>query len=110
MQNIHNIVTNALEDLKAQEINTLDVGKYTSMSDQLVFATGTSTRHTKAIASNIVLAAKGAQIEILGVEGMETGDWILVDLGQVIVHVMVEEARNYYKLEDLWSLDPASET
>ncbi len=99
------LVRNALEDLKAKDITELDVKDKTGVTDFLFIATGTSSRHVKSLASNVVLEAKKAGVQPLGIEGESDGEWVLVDLGDVIVHVMQPQSREFYDLESLWRLD-----
>ncbi|TAL74084.1 MAG: ribosome silencing factor [Rhodanobacter sp.] len=94
----------ALEELKAKDIREIDVRGRTSIADLLVFASGTSARHVKSIADEVVKYAKRAGMPPLGVEGEESADWVLVDLGDVIVHVMLPRVREFYGLERFWSL------
>lgn len=96
---------NALEELKAEDIIALDVKDKTSITDWIVVATGSSSRHVKSIANNVVVEAKKAGKQPLGIEGENDGEWVLVDLGDVIVHVMQRQVREYYDLESLWSVD-----
>ncbi|HEX4910119.1 MAG TPA: ribosome silencing factor [Permianibacter sp.] len=98
-------VLRELDEMKAREVVALDVRALTSMADFLVICCGTSTRHCKSIAQHVVEQAKTAGVMPLGVEGEQGGEWILVDLGDVIVHVMLREARDYYQLEKLWDPD-----
>ena len=100
---LRNHVVAALEDLKGINIVTLDVAALTPMTDLMVMVTGTSNRHVKALADTANETAKGLGLQPLGIEGRESYDWVLVDLADVIVHVMNEEARNFYELERLWS-------
>lgn len=92
-----------LEDMKARDIETLNVQKMTSITDNMVICSGTSTRHTRSIAEHLVTESKKRGIPPLGVEGEDVGDWILVDLGDAIVHVMLPDTRAFYSLEKLWS-------
>jgi ribosome-associated protein len=94
----------ALEELKAKDIREIDVRGRTSIADYLVFASGTSARHVKSIADEVVKYAKRAGMPPLGVEGEESAEWVLVDLGDVIVHVMLPRVREFYGLERFWSL------
>jgi ribosome-associated protein len=104
-------VVAALEDLKGVNIVTLDVAALTPMTDYMVLVTGTSNRHVKALVDTANESSKATGIQPLGIEGRESYDWVLVDLADVIVHVMNEEARNFYELERLWSdLDEAGDT
>ena len=99
-------VVAALEDIKASNITALNVKKLTSMTDYMVIASGESSRQVKALARNVVDKLKQAGAEIVGMEGEETGEWVLVDLGHVIVHVMHPAVREYYNLEELWTAAP----
>lgn len=95
-------VLNALDEMKARNVATLDVRDMTSVADDMVIASGTSSRHVKAVADNVVDKAKKAGFPPLGTEGAQAAEWILVDLGDVIVHVMQPAAREFYDLERLW--------
>ena len=94
----------ALEDLKAKDIREIDVRGKTSIADLLVIASGTSARHVKSIADEVVKFAKEAGVMPLGVEGEQEAEWVLVDLGDVIVHVMLPRIREFYGLERLWTV------
>lgn len=102
------LVTDALEDLKAQDIAFIDVRDRTSVTDTMVLATGTSSRHAQAVADSVAMKTKEAGIMPLGSEGRGNSDWVLIDLGDIVVHVMTAQAREYYDLERLWG-EPASE-
>lgn len=93
----------ALEDIKASDIVVLNVKKLTSMADYMIVASGESSRQVKALARNVADKLRAAGAEIVGVEGEESGEWVLVDLGHVIVHVMHPAVREYYNLEELWT-------
>ena len=93
----------ALEDIKASDIVVLNVGKLTSMADYMIVASGESSRQVKALARNVADKLREAGAEIVGVEGEENGEWVLVDLGHVIVHVMHPAVREHYNLEELWT-------
>ena len=99
------LTINALQDLKAEDITVLDVKQKTSITDWLVVATGSSSRHVKSMANNVIVEAKKAGAPPPGIEGENEGEWVLVDLGDVIVHVMQKQVREYYDLESLWSVD-----
>jgi ribosome-associated protein len=99
----------ALEALKADNIVVLDVHAQASFTDYMIFASGSSTRHVSAIADSVVEAAKATGDPALGVEGEDVGEWVLVDLGDVVVHVMLPDVRLYYELEKLWGEELAVE-
>jgi len=105
---IKTIAIKGLEDLKAEDIVELDVTDKTSVTDCIIVATGTSSRHVKSLANNVVIDAKHAGMQPLGVEGEAEGEWVLVDLGDVIVHVMQKHVREFYDIESLWKVDLAS--
>lgn len=96
------IVVDALENLKAVNVVTLDVTDLTDVMDYLVIASGTSSRHVKSLADNVCLEAKRQELRPLGVEGEDAGEWVLVDFGDVVVHVMLPATRDFYDLERLW--------
>jgi len=100
---LNSIVVSALDDLKAQDISVLDVMSMSDVMDTLVIATGTSSRHVKSLAGNVVDELKKRDLRPIGVEGMEASDWVLVDYGSVVVHVMLPQARKFYDLEKLWT-------
>lgn len=93
----------ALEEIKARDIEVLDVTKMTDLFDRMIIASGDSTRQTKAIANNVQENVKAAGGTVYGMEGEETGEWVLVDLGNVLVHVMQTAVRAHYNLEELWA-------
>lgn len=92
----------ALEDIKAHDIVVLDVRRMTSLFDKVIVASGDSTRQNKAMADNVREKLKALGATVHGVEGEDTGEWILVDLGAVVVHIMQPAVRQYYNLEELW--------
>ncbi|UPG95603.1 ribosome silencing factor [Luteibacter aegosomatissinici] len=94
----------ALEDLKAKDVREIDVRGKTSIADTLFIASGTSARHVKSIADEVVKFAKEAGVMPLGVEGQTEAEWVLVDLGDIIVHVMLPRIREFYGLERLWTV------
>jgi ribosome-associated protein len=96
-------VISALEDIKAFDIVSLDVKKLTSISDFMIIASASSTRQTKALARNIKDKMNSFGVEVVGIEGETEGDWVLVDLGDIIVHIMTPTTRAYFNLEELWS-------
>ena len=93
----------ALEEIKARDIEVLDVTKMTDLFDRMIIASGDSTRQTKGIANNVQEKVKAAGGTVYGMEGEETGEWVLVDLGNVLVHVMQTAVRTHYNLEELWA-------
>jgi ribosome-associated protein len=97
-------VVAALEDLKAKDVREIDVRGKTSIADILFIASGTSARHVKSIADEVVKFAKEAGFMPLGVEGQTEAEWVLVDLGDIIVHVMLPRIREFYGLERLWTV------
>ncbi|MBI1422691.1 MAG: ribosome silencing factor [Gammaproteobacteria bacterium] len=96
------LVIAALEDVKGIDIRTLDVKDKTSITDVMVIASGNSNRQVKALADSVIEHCKKAGLNIYGSEGIETGEWALVDLGDVVVHIMQPTIRDFYNLEKLW--------
>jgi ribosome-associated protein len=96
------LVIDALEDIKAQDIHLYDTTHLTSMFDRIVIASGTSNRQTKALAASVRDKVKAAGGHIISIEGEGTGEWVLVDLGDMVVHIMQPAIRAYYRLEELW--------
>lgn len=96
-------VIDKLEDLKGQDIIAIDVSKTSSITDCMIICTGTSSRHVVSIADHVVQSARQAGMMPLGVEGEGVGDWVVVDLDDVIVHVLQADSRQLYELEKLWS-------
>lgn len=103
LNKIEKTAVGALEDIKARDIIVLDVRKLTTLYDTLIIATAESARQVKALSQHVRDALKAAGATILGVEGQQTGEWVLVDGGDVVVHIMLPAARAYYKLEELWA-------
>jgi len=101
-------VTAALDDMKAVNVKVLDVRKVTDVSDCMVLASGNSDRHVRSIADRVVERAKAAGFRPIGVEGERDGEWVLVDLNDVLVHVMLPRVREFYGLEELWEAPPAA--
>lgn len=99
------LVEAALDDRKAVDVQTLEVSGLTSITDYMVIAGGTSDRHVRSIADNVVERARDAGVDVLGTEGHEYGEWVLVDLNDVVVHIMQARVRDFYKLENLWNMD-----
>jgi ribosome-associated protein len=102
------LVLQAAEDLKANNLVVLDVRGIASFTDYMIFASGSSTRHVNAIAESVVEAATAAGEPPVGVEGEDVGEWVLVDLGDVVLHVMLPDVRLYYELEKLWGEELAA--
>ncbi|ODN66025.1 MULTISPECIES: ribosome silencing factor [Methylophaga] len=98
------LVIDALEDIKAEDITVLDVTGMTDVTDVMIIATGKSTRQVKALANEVSSQAKAAGVQPLGMEGEDVGEWALVDLGDVIAHIMTPQTRAIYNLEKLWSV------
>lgn len=104
-QQLTELATAALDDLKAADVQVLDVTKLTTITDRMVFASGRSARHVKALSDNLVKQAKAAGVSPRGIEGAEQAEWILVDLGAVVVHLMQPQTRAFYQLEKLWQAE-----
>ena len=102
LEALQELVITAMDDMKAQEVRVLDVRGKSTITDMMVIATGTSTRHVKSIAENVALKAKNAGEQPLGTEGERDSEWMLVDLNDIIVHVMTPATRDFYNLEKLW--------
>ncbi len=105
-EQLKTLVVDAIEEMKGNDIHVIDVSVKSSFTDNMVIASGTSTRHVKSISENVAMKAKKAGMPPLGVEGEQMGDWVLVDLGDVVVHVMLPDVRDFYGLEKLWSVSP----
>jgi ribosome silencing factor RsfS/YbeB/iojap len=101
---LRSLVLAALDDLKARDIREIDVRDKSSVTDLLVVASGTSSRHVKSIADEVVRKAKQAGLPPIGVEGQREAEWVLVDLGDIVVHVMLPRTREFYGLERLWTV------
>ena len=101
-QNLTDVIVEALEDIKAKDIRVINVANITSVSDHVAIASADSNRQTRALASNVVDKVREAGYAIYGTEGEESGEWVLVDCGDVVVHIMQPAIREYYKLEELW--------
>ena len=96
-------IATALDDMKALDVRVMDVRKITSIADVIIIASGRSDRHLRALADSAAETARGCKLRVLGTEGERTGEWVLVDLGDIIVHLMHPMSRAYYQLEKLWS-------
>ena len=108
IRKLQKIIVSALEDIKGKDIEVINTTKLTSMFDRLVIATGDSNRQVRSLARNVHDKVKEAGGDIIGTEGQDTGEWVLVDLGNIVVHVMQPAVRAHYKLEELWNTPLAS--
>jgi ribosome-associated protein len=106
IKKLQSLVVDALEDVKAQDIALFDTTHLTSLFDRIAIASGTSNRQTKALAASVRDKVKAAGGDVYGMEGEDTGEWVLVDLGDMIVHIMQAPIRAYYRLEELWGDKP----
>lgn len=102
-QSLRRLVLDAIDELKGSDVVELEVHTLTDVTDCLVIASGRSDRHVKSLAQNVIEKAKAAGVTPMGVEGLDDGDWVLVDLCDVVVHVMQPETRDYYQIEKLWT-------
>lgn len=107
VRKLQKVVVGALEDIKGRDIEVINTTKLTSLFDRIVIASGDSNRQVKALARNVQEKIQEAGGEILSVEGEENGEWILVDIGDVVVHIMQPLVRQYYNLEELWQMTPS---
>ena len=105
-EDLKDIVINALEDIKATDIVAIDVRELTGMMDHMIVASGNSNRQVKSLANTVVVDAKKGGYNLIGVEGDDTAEWILVDFGDVIVHIMLPATREFYDIERLWTMRP----
>ncbi len=106
---LERLVVDALEEIKGGDIRVLDLRGKASFTDVMIIASGTSDRQVKALADNVIEKAKAAGMPPLGVEGEQQGEWVLVDLGDAVVHIMLPAVRDFYNLEKLWGEEaPAS--
>lgn len=101
-------IVEALEEIKAEDIAVIDTSKLSPMFECMIIASAKSARQTRAIADNVVVKLKACGEEVVGREGEDSGEWILIDLGEVLVHVMQPAVRQYYNLEELWSKGQAA--
>jgi len=104
------VVEKALDELKASDVTVLDVRHLTTVTDEMVIASGRSDRHVRSIAHAVVEQCKAAGFRPLGVEGENAGEWVLVDMGDLVLHVMLPRVREFYNLEKLWSISASDET
>lgn len=110
LEELEKLAVTALEDMKAQDIRVVDVRGKTAVTDKMIVASGTSERHVKALAESVAAKAKAAGIPPLGMEGEREGEWALVDLNDIVVHVMQPKVRDFYSLERLWLTGGDDET
>lgn len=108
-EQLSDLVIDALEEVKARDIVKLDVRKLTTVTDYMIVASGTSNRHVKALADAVAEKSREAGQRPIGIEGTEGSEWVLLDLQDTLVHVMLPRVREFYNLEKLWSLEPASD-
>ncbi|RLJ68305.1 ribosome silencing factor [Sulfurisoma sediminicola] len=106
IRKLQKIAVAALEDIKAEDIEVIDTRKLTALFDRIIVATGNSNRQTRALVRSVHDKVKEAGGEVYGTEGEESGEWVLIDLGDVVVHVMLPAVRAYYNLEELWQAAP----
>lgn len=102
-EQLNGLIVDALEDLKGQDLKHLDVTSMSDVMDDLFIVSGTSNRHVKSLANNLVETLKEQSIRPIGVEGLTDGEWVLVDYGDAVVHIMLPATRKFYELEKLWS-------
>jgi ribosome-associated protein len=106
IRTLQSTIVDALEDLKAHDVKAFSTLGLTDLFDRVIVATGTSNRHTKALAASVRDKVKVRGGTIVSMEGEESGEWVLVDLGDIVVHIMQPAIRNYYNLEELWGAKP----
>lgn len=106
IRKLQKIAVTALEDVKAKDIEVLNTSKLSALFDRVIIATGDSNRQVKALARSVYDKVKEANGQVIGIEGEESGEWVLVDLGDIVVHVMQPAVRAYYNLEELWKVVP----
>ena len=109
-ETLQDVVVRSLEDLKAVDLKVLDVSELTSITDTMVVASGTSDRHVRALAENVVEQSKAFGQRPIGLEGEREGEWVLVDLQDILVHVMLPRIRDFYQLEKLWDMSQVTRT
>lgn len=107
IRKLQKIAVTALEDIKGKDIEILNTAKISSMFDRVIICTGDSNRQVKSLARNVLEKVREAGAEVISIEGEEGGEWVLVDLGDIVVHVMQASVRQYYNLEELWQATPA---
>lgn len=105
-QPLNQLLLQSIDDLKGRDVVTLDVRDLSDVMDTLIIVSGTSNRHVKSLVDNAVEEAKKAGFKPIGVEGKDSGEWVLVDFGDTVMHAMMPTTRSFYDLEKLWSLEP----
>ena len=108
-EELSDLVVDALEEIKGLEIIKLDVSDMTTVTDWMIVASGTSSRHVQALVDNVTQKAKAAGHRPIGIEGESGGEWVLLDLQDALVHVMLPKVREFYNLEKLWSIAPCGD-
>ncbi len=103
-QSVIDVALQALDDLKAKDVTVLDVKGLTTITDRMVICSGSSSRHVKALAQNVIEKSKEAGHSPMGVEGLEEAEWVLVDLNEAVIHIMQMQTRAFYQLEKLWDM------
>ena len=106
LQKQQRMVIDALEDAKAKDIKVFNTTELTNLFDRVIIASGTSNRQTRSIANHVAFKARESKLEIIAYEGEETGEWVLIDLGDIVVHCMQPAIRSYYNLEEIWGAKP----
>jgi ribosome-associated protein len=106
VRKLQKIAVEALEDIKGRDIEVINTSKLTAMFDRIIVASGDSNRQVKSLARSVHDKVKEAGGDVISVEGEETGEWVLVDLGDIVVHIMQPAVRTYYNLEELWQTKP----
>lgn len=106
IRKLQKIAVAALEDIKAKDIEVINTAKISAMFDRVIIATGDSNRQVKALAKSVHDKVREAGGQVIGIEGEDSGEWVLVDLGDIVVHVMQPAVRAYYNLEELWKVTP----
>jgi ribosome-associated protein len=99
-------IVDALEDIKANDITVINTSKQSQLFDQMIIASGTSNRQTRALADNVIKKMQELGVQVYSSEGEKSGEWVLIDLGEILVHVMQPGVRAYYNLEELWGKHP----
>ncbi len=102
IEELTQLVVNALDDVKAKDIKVFNTEKLTDQFERVVIASGTSGRQTRALAFSVSTSVKEAGGDVIGMEGLDSGEWVLVDLGQIVVHCLQPAVREYYNLEEIW--------